>query len=567
MKTLSLINKKTGMSCVFIVLLALLNSILASVWPVRLGNLYTDVSSGKIADISHGLIPLAIFGSIYIFSEILGIIRRVSIDCVIASQEKDTRRYIIEKILKMPLSNYSGSLSGEKTAKINQGVSGMSQLIKIVCNDIVSTVLIALCTLAQVLMNAPHLILLIMISYLFATIAISIFQIHSQNGIREKIIEYKTSLDGSICESINNIEFIRNMNAERFETDRLSPSIRNICLTEQRHHIYMGSFDSVKQFFKVLFQLLIIAVSIMEISKGNMSSGGVITVCLLFQNLIKPLDDVYRFMDETASAAIKVKSLTDISSSKCDEIFEYSSENRSYDDNIVSLNDVTVISPDGDEIASFESIEIPCDGRVIALVGPNGSGKTSLVRCVTGYYHHSTGDVSLFGRNLESYSRDELIDKVFSSPQKSFFIAGTIRDNLTYGLKRKVEEKELIDALLNVHLAGFDHNDTVIKKNPLDALDYVIGENAPELSGGMKQRLALARAFIHRPRLFIFDEATANIDSKAAKVVLSNVEAFAKRIGATVLYISHDPEVIGRADKIIQLNNRLRSDLKRESVA
>lgn len=87
----------------------------------------------------------------------------------------------------------------------------------------------------------------------------------------------------------------------------------------------------------------------------------------------------------------------------------------------------------------------------------------------------------------------------------------------------------------------------------------MLGEKAEELSGGMKQRLSLARAFLRRPKLFVFDEITANLDDTATRFVLTNIETYAKRIGAGIVYISHDQNVVARCDMVIALRNKLKA--------
>ena len=119
----------------------------------------------------------------------------------------------------------------------------------------------------------------------------------------------------------------------------------------------------------------------------------------------------------------------------------------------------------------------------------------------------------------------------------------------------------------NVHLVGEGHNDTVIRIDPKEALDCMISEKADELSGGMKQRLSLARAFLRTPRLYVFDEITANLDEDATNYVLANIESHAKKIGAGIVYISHDQKVVDRCNKVIALRNRLHKCSEEKEVA
>lgn len=564
-KFLSIMSRKTKFKCVGIIILAFVSSLLASIWPVRLAELYTNISNGTINTLAKGALAVATFGLIYLSAECITILRRVMLDCVIATHESEVRESSVEKLLKMPASYYSGSLSGEKTAQLNQGVAGFSQLIKIMCNDVFATVLTAVCTLVQVFLNAPWIMVGIMMLYLALTILISVFQIRSQNGIREKIVGYKNALDGQICQSIMNLELIRCMSAEEYERKRLVPSILNISNTEKRHHKYMGSFDCVKQFCKISFQIILLIASVVLVSSGKMSGASVITVCLLFQQLVKPIDEVYRFMDETASSVIKAKALLEVTSEPSDAVFSICSSGEKNDGNKIVLKDVIVTNPDKTkQIAWYEDLVIPADS-VIALQGPNGCGKSSLVKCLNRYYPHIQGAICLFGRNQSSFDQKELTSMIYYTPQSSFFISGSVRENLMYGIDREVSDEELADALYRVHLTGTGHGDTVINSDAKKALDSFINEKSEALSGGMKQRLSLARAFLRHPKLFIFDEITANLDEKSRDCVLTNIESYAQSIGAGILYISHDSCVVERCKKVVTLNNKLRKNITGES--
>ena len=558
-KYFRLMSGSTKIKCVGTIILAVLTSILASVWPVRLGQLYTMISDGSAASVSNVGRAVIMFGCIYLSAECITILRRVLMDNIIAAHEAEVREASVEKLLKMPAAYYAGCLSGEKTAQLNQGVAGLSQLIKIICNDIFATVLTAVCTLIQVMLNAPLVIAGIMLLYLITTLIISVFQIRSQNGIRENIIKQKISLDGQICQSISNLELIRSMDAQEYERMRLEPSIHTISVTEKKHHRYMGAYDCAKQFCKVAFQIIIILASVILISYGKMSAGVVISVCMLFQQLIKPIDEVYRFMDETASSVVKARALTEVMDSCEDSIFSVASGDHEVADHNITLKDVVITNPEKSKtLACYDSIRIPCD-KVVALCGDSGCGKTTMIRSLTRYYPYTSGSISLFGHDLSKYSQRELTDKLFYVPQKTFFFAGSIRDNLVYGIDRKITDEEMKAALEKACLSDslMKKVSTQLHSDNDDILSYMIGEGGAGLSGGECQRLSIARAFLRRPELYIFDESTANLDKATADIVLSNIEKYANKIGAGVVYISHDKNVVDRCDTVIHIDNKI----------
>lgn len=556
---IALLSTKVKILCLAVIALAFLSSYLVSLWPVLLGDLQTAISTGTIINLRQGFGALAIFGGVYLIAELLTIARRVAIDRLIAKNEAEVREHTIAKLLRMPVSYFSGNLSGTTTAAINQGVAGLSQLIKVAV-DVVAVIFTAVLTLVQVIVNAPLTMAVLMLAYIVSAIVLSVAQIWSQHGIREKIVNLKNCLDGQICQSISNLELIRAMSAETYETKRLRPSIKLIGRTESTHHMWMGSFDSAKQTCKVFFQVAILAVSIFMIADGQMSAGMVITVCLLFQQLIKPIDEIYRFLDESSSAMIKAKALVNITTSSSDPVFSIpSGQTKNKTNTTIEIDDLIVTNPEGTlPLASFDHVSIPCDS-IVALQGANGSGKSTLIRAINRYYPYSHGQISILGVDQSALSQEELTDLIYYSPQTSMFIAGTVRDNLHFGLDRDVSDEDLAEALHSVHLVGNDHTDTVIHVSAACALNIQLGEGAKELSGGQRQRLALARAFLRNPRLFIFDEITSNLDADATDAILNNIEEYAHKIGGGVLYISHEEKVIARCQSVIKLHNRLRN--------
>lgn len=218
-------------------------------------------------------------------------------------------------------------------------------------------------------------------------------------------------------------------------------------------------------------------------------------------------------------------------------------------------------------LAHYDHLSIP-GKQVVGLVGPSGCGKTTLVRCLDRFYPHIRGSVQIFGKALEDYTQRELTSDLCYMPQSSFFFSGTIRDNLVYGLERQVSDAELYDVLKKACILD-SLMDKVMENNceTRDVLALEVAEKGENFSGGQRQRLTLARAFLRKPKLFIFDESTANLDGDSMGVVLSNLECHARKHGAGILYISHDDRVVSRCDHIIHLHNLLTKDETPEAAA
>lgn len=554
------------MRCCGVILLTLISAYLSSVWPVQMSEIYTKISNGNIKNIQQAFQIVMPFGLIYLTAELLNISRRVLLDCIIAAHEAEIRENSVEKLLKMPVSYTAGCLSAERTAQLNQGVAGLSQFIKILCNDVFSSVLIAVFTLAQVMLNTNWLMGLIMLAYLSLTAIISYFQIRSQNGMREKIVRQRTSVEGHIAESITNLELIRSMNAEVYERKRLSPEIRRVSSTEREHHIFMGQYDGLKQCCKIGFQLVLLVSLLALALTGSIEASAVVTVCLLFQQLLKPVDDMYRFMDDTASCAVKIKILQELMSRPQDAVFDTPDGGFIPQGSEICLKNVIITAPGENEeeyisLAAYENLRIPTSGS-IALQGSTGCGKTSLFRAIMGFYPYSQGNITLFGEEVSRYSRKELSNLLCYVPQNAFFFAGSIRDNMLYGIENEVSDDQLLDALHKACLLSELSEQN--KCFSYAVLDLPVAESGKNFSGGQRQRLALARAFLRKPRLFLLDEITVGLDDSTADLVLTNLEQYAAAEHAGILHISHEERVVKRCKLIILITNLLKGSSQKE---
>lgn len=184
-------------------------------------------------------------------------------------------------------------------------------------------------------------------------------------------------------------------------------------------------------------------------------------------------------------------------------------------------------------------------GETIALVGESGSGKSTIINLILGFVKPNSGELLVDGRNIYNIDLHSYRSKLSIVPQESILFSGTIRENITYGLKNISEER------LNkvVKAACLD---SVIEKLP-DGLDTYVGEHGAKLSGGQRQRISIARAIIRDPKVIIFDEATSALDSVTEREIQSAIENLT--VNRTTFIVAHRLSTIKNADKIAVLKN------------
>jgi ATP-binding cassette subfamily B protein len=198
---------------------------------------------------------------------------------------------------------------------------------------------------------------------------------------------------------------------------------------------------------------------------------------------------------------------------------------------------------DDEPVLSGVDLDIP-GGRVVALIGPTGSGKTTLTQLIPRYYDPSAGRVLMDGVDVRDLALDELRPAVGVVAQEPFLFSTTVRDNIAYGLADASDEQVRQAARL-AQADGF------IEDLP-DGYDTVIGERGYTLSGGQRQRIAIARAVITDPRVLILDEATASVDASTEREIQDALRAAMS--GRTTFIIAHRLSTIALADEILVLD-------------
>ena len=185
-------------------------------------------------------------------------------------------------------------------------------------------------------------------------------------------------------------------------------------------------------------------------------------------------------------------------------------------------------------------------GKSVALVGPTGSGKTTLVHLLMRLYETPASTVYLDGTDIREYNLASLHEKMALISQESYLFNASLRINLVYGLKREVSDREIEATLEQARL-------TELITHQAAGLDAEIGERGIKLSGGEKQRLSIARAILRRPEILILDEATSSLDAVTEKQIQEALDAVIR--GRTAIIVAHRLSTIRNADKIVVLDN------------
>jgi ATP-binding cassette, subfamily B, bacterial len=197
-------------------------------------------------------------------------------------------------------------------------------------------------------------------------------------------------------------------------------------------------------------------------------------------------------------------------------------------------------------IPTLNSVSFECrPGQIIALLGPTGSGKSSLVNLLPRFYDYTEGSIKLDGVELKDYPREYLRKQIGIVEQEPFLFSRTIRENITYGVGRDVPDPEIEAAAR----ASAIHD--VIMTFP-DGYNTLVGEKGVTLSGGQKQRVAIARTILKNPRILILDDSTSSVDTETEALIREALQNLIKN--RTTFIIAHRIQSVMNADLILVLD-------------
>ena len=185
-------------------------------------------------------------------------------------------------------------------------------------------------------------------------------------------------------------------------------------------------------------------------------------------------------------------------------------------------------------------------GMFLGVAGPSGCGKSSLIKAIC-KLENCGGDIFIDGTSIRSLSRHDLSQAVALVPQNPFLIAGTIYENICYGLDETPTQQEIEDAIQKSCLDEF------INSLP-DKIHTVLSEKGENLSGGQRQRISIARIFLRKPKILILDEATSALDNTTERFIQNAIEALQKERQMTVISIAHRLTTLKNSDRIIVMN-------------
>ena len=533
----------------FRVVIAIICMILA-----KIASVYTPLILGKsvdsLNDLSDGinlliLIPIALiisYGIARVASFLFGEMRDAFFSKVSQNAIRNVALTLFRHLHSLSLQFHLTRQTGGLSRFIDRGTKGIEFLLRYVLFSVVPTFIeIILVTF----------ILFFLYGYLYAvitfvTITIYVILTFSITQWRIQFRRDMNSADNDIStkmvDSLLNFETVKYFNNEKHEFNRLDESLEKYEFSANKSR-YSLSVLNVAQTLVIMTGITIMLVMTTFGIKNNVISvGGFVVINAYMLQLYQPLNFLGTVYREIRQALIDMENMFNLLDEKSN-ISNDGDVNLAQDKSEIEFKNVRFGYDEKRVILKGISFQVP-NGKKVAIVGPTGAGKSTISRLLFRFYDPIEGQITINNENLKNVNQESLRQKIGVVPQDTVLFNDTIYYNIAYG--NPLASKENIFNAAKI--AGI-HN--FIESIP-DKYDTLVGERGLKLSGGEKQRVAIARTILKNPSIFFFDEATSALDSSTEKEIQENLEKISK--GKTTLIIAHRLSTAADADNIIVLD-------------
>lgn len=551
-KLYGLLERKQKLAFLVIVIIMIISAALSQMTPTAIGWLTDDIlTHEQIAFFK--VIPFLVFILIVnVINELIKILRRVMVEDTATRTEKKARGLVLVSLLKAPLSYFKENMTGNIHGRLNRCLEGTVKLEKLLFMDFAPAIFNSIAAIITIFCTLPVILVLPMLLVIPIGTMIVFRQISTQRGIRVELLETKSAMDGTIVELLNGIEVIRIADSVDLEADRFDHKSEYLRKKEMRHHVQMAKYDCFKFINEAVFTVLMIGVSTFLATKGIISVGSVLTAYLCFTQLLTPLKELHRILDELSESMVLAEDFfrmmelpSDFSYALPDTVSgeaalaKVPEENR---ENSVSVRNLSFAYKEDEPVLRQLSLDIR-NGEFLGIAGPSGCGKSTFIKALC-KMEQCEGTIYLNGDNLARLSRKDIAKKIALVPQSPFLIAGTIYENICYGLEGEIPLKDVEEAAKKAYIYDF------IQSLP-EKFDTMVAEGGGNLSGGQRQRIAIARIFLRKPQILILDEATSALDNTSEKHIQVEIETLMKEIPMTVISIAHRLTTLKNCDTIL----------------
>ncbi len=526
-------------------ILAILSSILVIIGPNKLSDLTNEISNGIMSKINIDAIKsISIFLLIiYVVGSIFDYIQGFIMSTVSNKFAQSLRTQISNKINKLPLKYFDNHSYGDILSRVTNDVDTINMALQQSLGTLVSAITLFLGSIVMMFYTNWILALTGIFSSLFGFIFMFVILAKSQKYFNARQVELG-KLNGHIEEiySNHNVVKVYNGNSEASEKfDALNKSVYNC---NRKSQFLSGLMSPIMNFIGNFGYVAVCIVGALLVMNNYITFGVIVAFMVYVRLFTGPLSQIAQGMTNLQTTA-----------AASERVFEFLEEpemdNQENISKILNLKDAKgnivfdhiKFSYDDEKTVIKDFSCTVKSGQKVAIVGPTGAGKTTMVNLLMKFYNITDGDIKIDGISIKDLSRENIHDLFVMVLQDTWLFNGTIRDNIKYN-NAKISDEEIMKACKVVGIAKF------INSLP-NGLSFEITDSQ-SISAGQKQLLTIARGMLKNAPFLILDEATSNVDTRTEELVQKAMDKLTE--GKTSFIIAHRLSTIKNADMILVMN-------------
>ncbi|MFH5910354.1 ABC transporter ATP-binding protein [Clostridium perfringens] len=457
--------------------------------------------------------------------------------------QADMRRDLFDKLQDMPSKYFDNNKTGVIMSRIINDLLDISELAHHGPEDLfISLVMlvgsfIILCTI-----NVPLTIIT------FAIIPFLLFYtIHKRNKMKKAFKETRVrtgEVNATIENSISGVRVTKSFGNKAYEMEKFDKS--NDIFKKAREHAYkaMAEYFSGMFFLVDMLELIVLIAAGYFTYLGKINVGDFAAYLLYIKMFLQPIRKLINFNEMFQNGMSGFERYEEIMNEENEKEIPNAKELKDVKGKI-TIKDVTFRYDNKESILENFNLDIEA-GKMVALVGPSGGGKTTICNLIPRFYDYESGQIFIDDVDISTVTLKSLRENIGIVQQDVFLFTGTIKENIMYGNPNATDE-EVIEAAKNACLHDFI-------MGLEDGYDTFIGERGVKLSGGQKQRISIARVFLKNPAILILDEATSALDNVTEYEIQKALEELSK--DRTTLVVAHRLSTVKNSDEIVVLTDK-----------
>ena len=525
--------------------LAILSSVFSIIGPNKLSDLTDEIAKGIMTGIDfEAITSIAVFLlTIYLISALFNYIQGFIMATVANNFAKSLRTQISQKINKLPLRYFDTHSFGDILSRVTNDVDTIGMTLHQSLGTLVSAITLFIGSIIMMFYTNWILAITGIVSSLLGFVFMFIILAKSQKYFNARQVELG-NLNGHIEEIYSNHNVVRVYNGMDEASEKFDDLNNRVFVCNKKSQFLSGLMQPIMNFIGNFSYVAVCIVGALLVMNDAISFGVIVAFMVYVRLFTNPLSQIAQGMTNLQTTAAASERVFEFLEEP--EMEEETNITKHLDANNVQGNivfDHIKFSYDGKKtiIKDFS-----CDvhkGEKIAIVGPTGAGKTTMVNLLMKFYNITDGDIRIDGVSTKELSRENVHDLFIMVLQDTWLFNGTIRDNIKYN-KENVTDEQIMEACKTVGIDKF------VKSLP-GGLNYVLEDN-DSISAGQKQLLTIARGMIKDAPFLILDEATSSVDTRTEELVQQAMDKLTE--GRTSFIIAHRLSTIRNADLILVMN-------------